>query len=1833
MENVVTDPIEDKKKKLHEFMVGKKVYTKSYNEFEQQFSTPEKINKLHQFLKGRELYTKGEKDFRTQFFSESNFSSDLNPKLEQRLKKISPLQEPLVESDKIQAPKRIPTEDDKLYNKLTEDESVQFSQDLKKKEVSGEDVTPPSADGSIPDSPNIPSLKDLLEVDIQGEEDLQSIADYSEEEEILSSQINNAASIEDLEGMDISNNPRLEQQLRDKFNELNPLQEPLVESDIQSPQRRLTEDEIDANTQKSFEENIANRDRLEAEQAAKDEVDTGQSRLASGMNQFAQSAYVGSAQLLKGGAVMADWLENNTGINNQMFGGEQKVEEMALWKAGTAIQKFAKEHLPTNPAYQGDFWTSTIPQGAASIYTIAMGGLPKAILKKGTTKALKQSALQVAEKNAYVEATKQVAKKVASGEMVMGGMMMGVPEYENAKKAGLSDNEAFEVFTKNYMVGLTDAVSVGMMFSRLNKLTKGGVVNVLNTGFKNGVTEMTQEVVQNYMTNTIAKNSYDEFRNLYEGMMEEGAVGFVLGAILGSAGAVIKKGSDPKLEKYIKDQEALLKENGFPVATTTKKDITTPVSSKEVSAPKTKLPIKKETQEEPVSEEKTTKKAEKNESDKETEEISQKKKDNQEELRESGAQEDVSVKDVEKESIDLQQKDKESEDKQSVKADKPIWNNDAVLTGEIKKTKQAANPNYTDADYKAESNKLAKKEAQRMLNENEIVEVEKAALDTSNNMKGNIRDNLLIEIAKHHKKEGNRTKEQEFFNKYKERGREAGQQLSSRKETTTDPDVVTMEVVSNIIEDTNNKLNEVEDDGKQLGENITEEFTQLQKVAEKHGVSITDSDTFNTVVDKVVNKIVNQKTGRIDVSKAKIRKSKATRKSLIEELKKANKPSKAQSNIIPGLTPENITLAVKIAKTYVDEGVANIELISNKVKEEFKAVGLNINKEDLAKIKEEVVKGRLTAKDIKQQIKDLVTRSDQSKKEGKTSIYEQLTEDLGLSEIDAKKIERVVNVQMDKMMAEESKAYYERIKSRSEKKVAPKKIKQSYEKLTELLNAGKLTEEAYRDQVLNDLGYLTASSEAVNALVKMSDAIQNLPDGKVKRRAIDEFFDKADSLKNDKKTYFDFLLRASSWIYASMLSRTTTQFNAIVGALSSSSGGAISSILNNPLASAVDMFSNNSFRRGIKRSGAAAWMDAMKLGVSDFEFINAKESYTDEDGNEIKSSDGYKPKKITKLDKTINRKLAELNQKDGILTKIGYLMTHPLFVTSLTPVVMYRHLMAFDAGYKSGIKEREAYIKEYNDLIAEKDQPSRLTKAFYKELNKRLALDKSTIDEINEEVDIDMKTLIDAGYKDLGKHYRSQLVSEKIDQRRRKETVEASIRAADAALLMGTPTGGAGYAYRWLNKFSSLDKKNGNVVNTITFFLKHALFLFNRIGANVTQSFGMYYVGAAQAAWGKTHLRQEDGKAVYREYSKEEKGRLRWKTAMGVATVGGVFLSMFNWDDDDLKLKEDRVIDITAGGHGNYHENLNAEDKGFEAYSFRVKKPNGEWGPWISYKLHWFGMMFAPMGAIRDNMFYKKFEANAPKEKSRKKYYDGSSAALISESIKHIPLYMSDQSYSQGMDGLIKVIQGVKDKDKSAADPFMKIASRPLKAATSIGIYEQAFNLWKGYNDISDKDSKGVFKYVTRNNVLLEHFLEQKKYDAFGYEIHKGTLSETIFKEVSKRKSLPIWRFLDSHPNTSIPPFYAPKHIDIKKRDGVDRHVLTEEEQFNWERVAQLVLRGKVERWMNRRGGDLEITSSQTVYNTISKYRAEATAEANKKYTDTKYIKDLKKDFRISNDL
>jgi len=280
------------------------------------------------------------------------------------------------------------------------------------------------------------------------------------------------------------------------------------------------------------------------------------------LGSFNKAVVSGVAAIPKSVAILAKKLDDFTGVPSK------PLEEYSTYQMGDWLDKKAAEVgiTATDPTRDG-FLNTQVPQALGSVAAIMLTGGRGLAANTG--------------KEVLVNAPKGILGTVKSAvtnpATVSGGLQMAVPEYEAAKAAGMDDDQAFEVFLKNYGVGQTEALPLARAFNRIGKITGGNVVEILKAGGQGGLEEATQELVQTYLSNQIAQGSYDPGRDPLMGMMEAGQTGFFVGFILPGIGAALKK-TNPEQRKQISGYiNQKLRESATQPGTTTPQTISEPV--------------------------------------------------------------------------------------------------------------------------------------------------------------------------------------------------------------------------------------------------------------------------------------------------------------------------------------------------------------------------------------------------------------------------------------------------------------------------------------------------------------------------------------------------------------------------------------------------------------------------------------------------------------------------------------------------------------------------------------------------------------------------------------------------------------------------------------------------------------------------------------------------------------------------------------------------------------------------------------------------------------------------------------------------------------------------------------------------------------------------------------------------------------------------------------------------------------------------------------------------------------------------------------------------------
>lgn len=215
-------------------------------------------------------------------------------------------------------------------------------------------------------------------------------------------------------------------------------------------------------------------------------------------------------------------------------------------QAGQAVEDFFGEY---NPRYENvDETLQSVAEGLGQ----GVGMMTTAGL--GTTGRISQlSEMTVNAPTSLLGATGQafgkLGKQAISPVGFVGGSMTAVPEWEAAKAAGLSDQDAFETLIKNYLVGQTEAIPVERLLVGLNRLTGGKILETVKLMGQQGLTEGVQEGIQTYLTNEIAKADYDPDRDPLFQVLESAKVGGIVGMILPGAMSIVQKASPEKRVK------------------------------------------------------------------------------------------------------------------------------------------------------------------------------------------------------------------------------------------------------------------------------------------------------------------------------------------------------------------------------------------------------------------------------------------------------------------------------------------------------------------------------------------------------------------------------------------------------------------------------------------------------------------------------------------------------------------------------------------------------------------------------------------------------------------------------------------------------------------------------------------------------------------------------------------------------------------------------------------------------------------------------------------------------------------------------------------------------------------------------------------------------------------------------------------------------------------------------------------------------------------------------------------------------------------------------------
>lgn len=217
-----------------------------------------------------------------------------------------------------------------------------------------------------------------------------------------------------------------------------------------------------------------------------------------------------------------------------------------LTQAGQAVQEGINYMNPVDPDFEQSFGGQVASGVGQIVPLVATAGL------SGQASALAQAP----KVGGFLGGAKILGEKLISPAGVIAGSSMAAPEWEAAKAQGLSDAEALGVAAQNYFLGLSETFPIekGLELFKVLRTTGLSPLDYVRASGVGGMTEFIQEGFQTYMSNQIAKDSYDPDRDPLFGVLESAGVGGVVGTLIPFMGAAIANTSNPQTKAKLQEK-------------------------------------------------------------------------------------------------------------------------------------------------------------------------------------------------------------------------------------------------------------------------------------------------------------------------------------------------------------------------------------------------------------------------------------------------------------------------------------------------------------------------------------------------------------------------------------------------------------------------------------------------------------------------------------------------------------------------------------------------------------------------------------------------------------------------------------------------------------------------------------------------------------------------------------------------------------------------------------------------------------------------------------------------------------------------------------------------------------------------------------------------------------------------------------------------------------------------------------------------------------------------------------------------------------------------------
>lgn len=733
------------------------------------------------------------------------------------------------------------------------------------------------------------------------------------------------------------------------------------------------------------------------------------------------------------------------------------------------------------------------------------------------------------------------------------------------------------------------------------------------------------------------------------------------------------------------------------------------------------------------------------------------------------------------------------------------------------------------------------------------------------------------------------------------------------------------------------------------------------------------------------------------------------------------------------------------------------------------------------------------------------------------TLSEKLIEKLGLTPEEAELYEQRITEAYRELFEEKRVAQIRKAlnldKSDVKKERKSAVNRRIVDKIIEGINLGMLTEDVYQNYFSEKYGFPNLTKESLDKITRFNDLIHIHQGDELSRKYAKDMMDYVQSL-NPKDAAWTYSFIQSLMVKAMLTGIKTVTVNIPIGSYLSYFSNTLPRFFSNPVAyiEAVKAFNKS----GLQGIGRRSFMDVMKSGYNILDEGASKfEERRDTRGD-------YTDYLINTFDfKKLSNDVRKAKTPKAKINAAAILATR----TYLQGLQMANFARAFDVIINHRGSEIQQFMDEYNDLRKQLGKNSftdrynfKLGAEISKEVEKRMAYDPDAKAEVEE--DVSQKILeMEARGEKVTPGLRQRLIKEGMQNRRDSEKVKDALRWVKTSTLMEDPQGVSGRFYEALssaleirNKDTGRGKKTDWVSGFAKTAMKSMIGFFLRISVVSAQraieatpvlglvSPGMFYDYKKV----KADKSDPNSKEEWRRVPQDAKTRNQ-RLAINAMTTSAMLMAamaMFDIDDDEVVLDEDRWLDITGYGTGKYYNNeqLNRLDndgnfRKREDFMLSVKIGD-QWHDILPARLiPQMLPLIAILGGMRDEVVIKETEDDLLKTSVSKKEFIESMLYSFPDVVKGL----TEQSFSQ-IPKITKDLMYAAEKEGPggiAMEALEKITS-PARTAIYPNLYRDLYNESQAIVDDEKKSGTG-FSALAKDVPILEDMMLVSTHDVFGY--------------------------------------------------------------------------------------------------------------------------------------